>query len=139
MENRPADAKRWKLRTRRDLLRLAGWTGAWVVTMALATFGPTRVWQAPSLTLLVILANLAIGLGMIWANVRHLDTLDEMMRRIQLEAMALALGVGVVVGLSYALLDSTDLIATDADIAILVMLIGVTYLGGTAVGCWRYR
>jgi putative transcriptional regulator len=43
------------------------------------------------------LVNLAIGLGMIWANVRHLATLDEMIRRIQLEAMAFALGIGVVV------------------------------------------
>lgn len=139
MIERRVDAGAWRDRTRRDLLRLAGWTGAWAVTMALATFGPARMWDAPGLTLLAILLNLAIGVGMIRANIRHLGTLDEMMRRIQLEAMALALGVGVVVGMSYSLLDTTDLIAAHAEIASLVMLIGVTYLVGSVVGYWRYR
>jgi hypothetical protein len=139
MTNGRVDSGAWKTRTQRDLIRLASWTGAWIVTMALATFGPQWVWDAPGLTLLAILLNLAIGLGMIRANIRHLNMLDEMMRRIQLEAMALALGVGIVFGLSYSLLDTTGLIAADAEIAFLVMLIGVTYLVGTAVGYRRYR
>lgn len=95
--------------------------------------------SAPGLTMLGIVVNLAIGLGMIRANVQHLDTLDELMRRIQLEAMALALGVGIVVGLSYSLLDTTDMIAGDAEIGFLVMLIGITYMVSTLVSYRRYR
>lgn len=133
------DSRAWTERTRRDLLRLASWTGAWVISTALAAFGPAWVWEAQELTLFAILFNLAIGLGMIWANVRHLNALDEMMRRIQLEAMALALGIGVVGGLSYSLLDSTDLIAGDAEIGFLILLIGVTYLFSAIAGVWKYR
>ena len=139
MPKQRGDAGGWTERTRRDLRRLMSWTLAWVVTMAVATFGPLEVWDSAGLTLLAILVNLAIGLGMIWANVRHLDTLDEMMRRIQVEAMALALGIGVVVGMSYSLLDSTDLISGDAEIGFVILLISLTYFGAVIVGSRRYR
>ena len=76
---------------------------------------------------------------MILANKRHLNGLDEMQRKIQLEAMALSLGVGVVGGLSYSMLDVTNVISYDAEISHLVILIGLTYLAGTITGQFRYR
>ena len=75
---------------------------------------------------------------MIVANKRHLKGLDEMHQKIQLEAMALSLGVGLVVGLSYSTLDVTDLIAFDAEISHLVILMGLTYGAGVAAGLKRY-
>lgn len=129
----------WQARTSSSVVRLAGWTGAWLVTMALATFGPEFLWNAGWLTLLAILINLGFGLGMIGSNIRHLKVLDEMMQRVQLEAMGLALGIGVVGGLSYALLDSTNLISSDAEISFLIMLIGITYIVSVVVGLRRYR
>ena len=126
-------------RGNRDLVRLATWTTLWVVTLAIATFGPTLLWESTPLTVLAVLVNLVSGAGMIWANIRWIKGLDELMQRIQLEAMAIALGVGVIGGLSYSLLDLTDLIAFDADIGHLVMLIGLIYLGGTIVGARRFR
>ena len=52
--------------------------------------------------------------------------------------MALALGVGVVGGLSYSLLDTTNLIAQDAEISYLVILIALTYLASVVIGQKRY-
>jgi hypothetical protein len=75
---------------------------------------------------------------MIMANIRHLQGLDEMQRKIHLEAMGLALGVGVVGGLSYSLLDTTNVISQNAEISYLVIVIALTYLTSVLVGVKRY-
>ena len=128
------------LETRRNTRLLAYWTGAWVLSLALVTFGPTLIWgEQPVINLIGILFNLAIGIGMIFANKRYINGLDELQRKIQLEAMALALGVGVVVGISYSMFDILNLIAFDAEISHLVIVIGITYMLGSIIGNLRYR
>ena len=130
----------WQAKTKNNTIRLAFWTGAWLVTMAIATFGSSLVWKGNNLlTLIAILTNVAVGLGMIWANKRHLQGLDEMQQKIQLEAMALALGIGLVVGLAYSTMDVTNLVPFDAEISHLVILLGLVYLTGVAAGIRRYR
>jgi hypothetical protein len=119
---------------------LAFWTFAWVVSMALATFGPTFIWEDnKTLTILSIVLNAALGIGMILANIRYMNSMDEMQRKIQLEAMGIALGVGVVGGLTYSLLDTSNIISGDAEISFVVILIGLTYLGAVIIGQIRYR
>lgn len=119
---------------------LALWTGAWVVSMALATFGPQFLWNDfPALSIGAILLNVILGIGMILANRNYLDRLDELQRKIQLEAMAFSLGLAVVLGLAYSLLDVTNLVYFDAEISHLVILIGLTYFAGTLIGQYRYR
>ena len=126
-------------RNQRTTVQLAGWTLAWLATMALAVFGPRFAWDSITLlTVLAIVLNLAVGLGLIVANIRHLKSLDELQQRIQLEAMALALGVAVVAGLAYSNLDITNVIPFDAEISNLVILVALTYLVGVIVGHRRY-
>ncbi len=130
----------WAANTVRNTVRLGYWTGAWVLTMALANFGPVFIWQSSKLpTILAILVNIGIGIGMIMANKRHLNGLDEMHQKIQLEAMALSLGVGLVLGLAYSNLDVTNVIESDAEISHLVIVMSLTYLGGVFAGLKRYR
>ncbi len=126
-------------RTRRITVKLFWWTSAWVVTLAIATFGPHFVWTSKAMTLVAILVNLAAGAGMILANKDHLENLDEMQRKIQLEAMALALGVALVAGLAYSTADTTDLIPFDAEIGLLVFLVTAAYGLGLLLGYRRYR
>jgi len=130
----------WAANTERNTKRLGYWTAAWVVTMAVANFGPRFIWQFnESLTIIAILLNLAIGFGMIMANKRYLKGLDEMHQKIQLEAMALSLGVGLVVGLAYSNLDVTNIIAFDAEISQLFILMGLTYGAGIFIGLRKFR
>jgi hypothetical protein len=82
---------------------------------------------------------MAVGVGMILANKRHLQGLDELHQKIQLDAMAISLGVGVVVGLGYSNLDVTNIISADAEISHLVILIALTYLAGIIIGNRKYR
>ena len=126
-------------RNRKNTLRLGYWTGAWLITMAVAVFGPLLVWQNNVLTGAAILINVAVGVGMIVANKRHLEGLDELQKKIHLEAMALALGVGLVFGLGYSTMDVTNFITADAEISHLVMLIGVTYGLAVFIGHRKYQ
>jgi hypothetical protein len=130
----------FKQKTLTNTKRLARWTAAWLLTMALANFGPTFIWgHNELLSLLAIVLNVLVGGGMIWANKVHLYGLDELQQKIQLQAMALSLGVGLVIGLAYSNLDVTNLIASDAEISHLVILMGVTYLIGTVMGVRKYQ
>ena len=126
--------------TARNTTLLGYWTAAWLLTMALANFGPRFIWNFNEwLTGLAILLNLAVGFGMILANKRHLQGLDELQQKIQLEAMALSMGVGLIVGLGYSNLDVTNLISADAEISHLVILMGLTYLLGIFLSHRKYQ
>lgn len=114
---------------KKRLQQLALWTWSWVATTAIASFGPQFLWEEESLlTALAILLNLVNGVLMILANRTLFNHYDELERKLHLEAMGLTLGLSVIVGISYSLLDQTNLIAQDAEIALLVMFIGVTYM-----------
>lgn len=129
----------WEARTVQDTKRLAVWTAGWVLTMAVANFGPHFLWSGSALTVLAILVNVLVGGGMIMANVRHLKGLDEMQQRIQLDAMGMSLGVGLVLGLAYSNLDTSGVIASDAEISHLVILMALTYMVGIFYGQRKYR
>jgi len=127
-------------RTKINTVQLGLWTGVWVLTTALAAFGPKFFWEFNTpLTILGVLINLGIGFGMILANKRYLNGLDELMRKIQLEAMAISLGVGLVCGLSYELLEDIKLITFEPEVSHLIMLMALTYMVGLIAGNRRYK
>ena len=129
----------WTALTKKNTKRLAFWTVAWTLSMAVASFGPNIIWDSKLISIITILINLGFGIGMIIANVQHFKVLDEMQKKIQLDAMGIALGVGIVCGLSYSLLDITNIIEEDAEIAFLVILMGLTYSAGIFIGQIRYK
>jgi hypothetical protein len=127
------------MQTNTHIVQLATWTGLWVISQAIAAFGPMFLWdQQPTLTLIAIIGTLIFGLGMIRANIVHLRSLDELQQKIHLEAMGLTLGLVLVFGLSYSLLDTTNLIPFDAEISVVVIFMGLTYLAAVMVNNWRY-
>ena len=81
-----------------------------------------------ALTTFAILLNLVNGVLMILANRKLFNHYDELERKIHLESLALSLGLAVVVGLTYSLLDQTNLIPFDAEIGILIGFVGLTYM-----------
>ena len=92
-----AKPENWAVMTRKNTKNLAFWTLTWVLTMAVASFGPKLIWNFDTtISTVVIALNTLIGVGMIQSNRRYLNGLDEMQRKLSLEAMAIALGVGVV-------------------------------------------
>ncbi|WP_075350327.1 hypothetical protein [Algoriphagus marinus] len=129
-----------KLERNKRVKKLAVWTWSWVATMAIATFGPIYIWDDHAfLTIFAIVVNLANGILMILANRDLFNHFDELEKKIHLESMAISLGLAVVVGLTFSLLDQRDLIPFDADIGFLVMFIGITYLVAMLINTRRYK
>ncbi len=130
----------WNTQIKKNTKKLAIWTFLWTGSMALATFGPKFIWdENVALTVLAVIINALFGAGMILMNIKHINSLDDLQKKIQLDAMGIALGVGVVGGLSYSILDITNLITQDAEISYLVIFISVTYMIGLLIGQKRYK
>ena len=128
-----------KKERKKHLIHLAFWTWSWVLTLAIATFGPEFFWEEKSaLTLVAIVVNLAIGILMVLANRKLFNHYDELERKIHLESMGLTLGLAVIIGLTYSLLDQKNLIHSDAEIGFLVGFIGITYIISLMVNRKRY-
>ena len=124
---------------KQQILNLAGWTWSWVATLALATFGPQFIWDDHQLlTILFVGLNFANGIAMVIANRHFFNSLDELQRKIQLEALGITLGLTVIIGITYSLLDTTNLIGVDAEIGFLVGIIGIVYMVSTLIIRKRY-
>lgn len=124
----------------RNLTHLALWVLAWVATLGLATFGPEHLWDSNSVIGWVALGlNIGVGIGLIVAHARYLRHIDELQRKIMLDAMAVTLGSGLVAGCAYGAAANADLISGHANIGLIILLMGVVYAIATVVGNSRYR
>ena len=133
-------AKSWQQKNKSSTAKLGFWSTAWVLSMALTNFGPRFIWDLNiSLTGIAVLLNLALGLKMVLANIAHIKALDEMQQRIQLNAMGITLGLSLVVGLTYSNLDVLELITFHADIAHLVIFMGLTHIIAIFIGNRKYQ
>ena len=140
MSDSNSDGGDWAAKTRKSTAHVGYWTLAWLATTALAAFGPRLVWDFAMLpTVLGVLTNIVVGFGMILATRRHLRGLDEMQQKIFLDAGALTLGVGLVCGLSYELLEDIKLITFEPEISHLAILMCLTFMVGMVVGHRKYR
>jgi hypothetical protein len=130
----------WAARNASNIVRLGCWTAAWVATTALVAFGPKLMWNFDTLlTILAVLVNLGVGFGMIVANKRSLKGMDEMHQKIFLGAAVLSLGVGLVCGISYELLEDIRLIPFQPEISHLIILMALTFLAGIIAGHRKYQ
>lgn len=134
--------KQMDRKTERNQLtrKLAYWTLAWVLSVALVVFGSEFLWDGNAgITMVSLALNVGIGLGMIGAHRSLLRSCDELERKIQLESMGLTLGLTLIFGLAYSMMDITNVIPWDAEISFLVMFMGVTYLITMLANTRRYR
>ncbi|MEZ7277595.1 hypothetical protein [Pseudoalteromonas sp. 68 DY56-GL68] len=119
----------FKQRNKQNTLNLAKWTVVWLLTLAIASFGPHFLWQDQTvITVAAIVINILVGVMMILANKRQLQGMDELQQRVQLNAMGITLGASLVFGLAYSLLQSSGLVHFNEDISHLVLFMGMTYL-----------
>lgn len=133
-------ANKWEKSNIKNVTRLGRWAGLWLVTSAIASFGPKFLWEFDTLlTIAAVIANLSVGFGLIFVVVRQLKGFDELQRMIFLQAAALTLGIGIVCGVSYEILEDIGLISLEPEISHLIILMGLTFMGGILFGHWRYR
>jgi hypothetical protein len=130
----------YQSRIRTNVIRLFRWNGAWGATTALMAFGPKFLWnKALGFTLLAVGLDVAVGVGMILANKNYLAELDELQRKVQLNSMGITLGVGLIVGVPFSVMDAYHVIPIHADIGYLLILMSLTFAVSNLYGTWRYR
>ena len=128
-----------KTKRRQTLRKLSFWTFMWVLTEALVVFGQEKLWEGVLwLSILVLVINLLMGLGMVFTYRNLLNLLDELERKIQLESMGLTLGLTLIVGVGYSVMDITNMIPWDAEIGILVFFMGICYITCMIINTRRY-
>src|SRR5688500_8542510 len=100
-----AKSNEYETTSRKNVRHLAYWTAGWALATAIAAFGPKFFWDYnSSISILAILVNIIVGAGWILMNRKYTNGLDEMHRKVTMDAKAIALGVGVVGGMSYSML-----------------------------------
>ena len=72
-------------------------------------------------------------------NGRIIGDADELQRKVQLNAMAITLGVCLIAGVPFSVLDSYHVIPFHADIAYLLILMSLTFAVSNLFGTRRYR
>lgn len=114
------------------------WSIAWILPFLGVNFAieSDRI-GTEGLALAAIIGATVLGLGVLFAYRRFLSNADELMRKIQLDALALTVGVGVVAGFSYTLLESAGIVA-HAEAMTLITVMVVTYITGVVVGLRRF-
>jgi hypothetical protein len=130
----------YQSRAFKNTLQLFFWASAWLGSCALMAFGPRFLWKMDStLTLVAVGLNFCVGIGLILAHKKYLASLDELQRKVYLDALAITVGMVLIVAVPYSVLDRLNIVHLDGAVADLLVLMSVTFLASFASGTWRYR
>lgn len=115
------------------------WAFVWAVSLAVIALISKYEWYSAALPITIaFVVSAGLGVCMLLAFKRFLKELDEMERKIQLDALALSVGITLVVFGGYSVLEKAGL-APELDAASLIMLMALTYIAGIIVGRIRYQ
>ena len=118
---------------------MLGWTISWVASLAFLSFGENSLWDSLLITKIGLIINLVIGIGMIIANKNLFKTYDELQKKIQFEAMAITLGLAVVVGLTYEVSFDFGVINSEPEFEYLMIFISISYVVSTLINSRKYK
>ena len=126
--------KTWCERDRQNQIRMLVWCFAWMAAVLTASL-LLRSELVPSgaMALTVALVPSALGVATVWNFKKFLNEADELLRKIQLEALALGFAGGIVVAMGYRLLERAG--APPADVGDMPVPMSVFYI----IGIWLSR
>ena len=122
----------------RNRNRFAAWCMAWAVTYVAAHWvlkadldlATPLVWLLVAVPILTILAA-------VFSYLHFLRNADELLRKIQLQGLAMGFGAGVVFVTGYQLLEAAGAAQMQTDHLIMVMMF--SWVAGQLYGMWHYR
>lgn len=118
------------------------WFTAWMIVWALSYVGAHRMltsgadFDSPMIWILVGAPNL-FAIVTVFAYMRFLRMADELLRKIQLEGLAMGFAIGLVFITGYQLAEAAGVAELQTDNIVLVMIF--SWLAGQFRGLWRYR
>jgi hypothetical protein len=125
-------------RDRRNQRRIIGWSFAWTLCWVAGALAIDNGWLAAGAAgVAAAVLSALLGVAMLLAYWRFLREADELRRKIEVEALALAFGVGLVGGIAYWLLGESGIVAEAEILHVLVLMIA-THSLGILLGYRRY-
>jgi len=123
---------------RRNQKWFVAWTFAWAATFVVAIWGLKNHREALGVGgwALALLPNI-FAIGTMLAYLKFLRNADELLRRIQLEGLAIGFGTGIIFAMGYQLLERAGAPALAVDDFMLVLCGG--WVAGQLIATWRYR
>lgn len=95
-------------------------------------------WSAEWITVLSIIINAGFGLGVLHSYRRMLKGMDDLQRKIQLEALSMAFGVSVIGSISYSLLVTWGYII-DEEVTDIFLLMCISFSASVLLNSLRYK
>jgi hypothetical protein len=78
-----------------------------------------------------------LAIGVVVTFLRYLREADELLRKVQVEGLAIGFGAGIVFAFGYGVFELAGAPALDTHELIIVMTLG--WVLGQLTGTWRYR
>ena len=129
----------YSVRCRKNSTRIILWSIAFAGTLVLANKAVLYEWYTSDLIAIgAVVLNALAGIGLIFAFIRSLKEGDDLQRKIQLDALSVAMGVALVGGFSYSLLVTSGFII-DEEVTDITLLMVVAYMVAVIAGQVRYR
>ncbi|HSS47689.1 MAG TPA: hypothetical protein VLX28_01965 [Thermoanaerobaculia bacterium] len=124
-------------RDRRNQGRVNLWSFAWALSFVAVMLEIKKEWLSLGMTLAGVGVTSILGVATLLAYRRFLLEADELRRKIEVEALALAFGVGVVGGMSYWLLAVCGAVPPEDFFYVFLAMI-LTHPLGVLIGRRRY-
>jgi len=124
-------------RDRRNQRRITLWGFSWALSFVAISLEIKKGWLPFGMTLAGVIGNALFGIATALAYLRFLQETDELRRKIEVEALALAFGVGMVGGLTYWLLAASGAVSATG-FAYVFSAMMITYSVGALIGRRRY-
>lgn len=126
-------------RDKRNQRFVVGWAMAWAIAwVGVSHCLKTGLVESDILAVTGILLTTGLGFGLLMAYRHFLREADELRRKIELDALALAVGVGLVGGVCFRLLQQAGIVAGGSDFEVTVLLMSATQATGVIMGMRRY-
>lgn len=113
------------------------WSLAWALSFVAVALVIKKEWLSFGWTIAAVIGSAIVGVATVLAYHRFLAETDELRRKIEVEALAFAFGVGFVGGHSYWLLMVKGAAPATGFIYVLVAMV-LTYAAGVVLGLRKY-
>ena len=115
------------------------WIFAWATSLVVISYLSKYDWYSSNLIIAIgLMIHAGIGIGMILAFRLFLTEADELQRKVQLDALALSVGVTIVVFSSSSLLAKAGVLPELGGTGLIVVM-SFGYCAGLLLGWRRYR
>jgi hypothetical protein len=124
-------------RDRRNQWLVLLWSILWALSFVVVTHGIESEWLPSAGGLAGVIATALIGLATVLAYRRYLVETDELRRKIEVDALAFAFGLGVIGGLAYWQLVVSGAAPGMGFVYVFAAMV-FTYLAGVLIGRRKY-